>query len=177
MKKRSLDKEEYPYSQDVYQFSTRSRKCYQEFTEQHPDIEIGKGLYNKILRTYGVEIGQYLIDTGQRYTPPHGLPDLLVVKMQPQPHKLADGTIKYRKSIDWDATRKAGKLIYHLNSHTDGYSAKIMRWHLSGKFHLNNYWAFKAVKRIGMRLAKKLKSPERYAALDSYYEIMPKIFD
>ncbi len=94
--------------------------------------------------------------------------DALEGKMVKIPHRL--GTIWVKKykidpdnpPIDLNETKKAGKIIYHLNFHSDGYTA---RWAWSKRNNLVTnliYYSFKATRANGRALAKILKQPNGY---------------
>ena len=64
---------------------------------------------------------------------------------------------KERKMVDWKLTKEYGKLIYHLNMHTDGYYYK---WHWKKQnalFTNKSVYSFKPLRKYKRGMAKLLK--------------------
>ena len=76
------------------------------------------------------------------------------------------GSIRVRKrkldvnrkiNIDWEATKKYKKVIYHLNEHTDGYGYYFFHDRTEARFKNQGRSRFKAARANGRLLAKALK--------------------
>lgn len=81
--------------------------------------------------------------------------------------KFIDGKFNKHLSVDWAATLKHGKKIYHLNEHTDGYKY-LLYFTQSIKFKNRNYYRFKIARQNDRYLAKILKNPDIYGKIDAY---------
>ena len=164
-----LDRTYLPYKYRYYEFSATSLKAYKEFKKENKDIDISKTEYDKIIRTQGTIIADEIIATGFSYKPPRSFPPVKVMKYRPKQYRRADGTLRQRRSIDWQKTKIAGKKIYHLNSHSDGYITNF-KVGKGGAIQLNDYWMFKGCRYSNRALSIAIKSEDRYRLLGNYEE-------
>lgn len=89
--------------------------------------------YLLINDTFNNILFEQLLTTGEKITLPKGLGQLQITKFKPQK----------RKAIDFNATRKYGKTIYHDNIETDGFAARL-HWHKkSYRFKNKYFWSVK----------------------------------
>jgi len=70
-----------------------------------------------------------LLHTGDAITLPKGMGQLQVVKFKPTK----------KRAVDFNATKKYGKTIYHDNVETDGYAARL-HWHKKSYRFKNKYF-------------------------------------
>jgi hypothetical protein len=88
--------------------------------------------YMNIVRTFNKLLFEHLVKTGEEVQLLSKLGKHVVAKYRPK-----------NKKIDFNATKKYGRTIYHRNYHTDGYAVKFM-WRADRKFFTNkSFWAFK----------------------------------
>ena len=126
------------------------KEDYKNEVEKGSKFDITQGEYGNIIRTYNKNLLQYMFDRGRSITLPCKIGRLEFY------HYDMDYNDKKKLPIDWNATNKAGKIIYCLNEHTNGVRYKVV-WKNN---YLKNgcYYMFK-IKREWLRyLAKKLKS-------------------
>lgn len=81
------------------------------------DLQVSKDQFKRILSKFSSKVISKVFDAEEVKLPIIGT---LRVKKIKQKYK--DGKLK----IDWQATKKAGKKIYHLNEHRNGYYYKII---------------------------------------------------
>ena len=114
-------------------------------------------VHRQILQTYYAKIVDRIIFDNLQYMVP-GVGKVLMVKVKPK-LKVIDGVVQVTLPIDWPATRKHGKIIYHPNVMYDGYVFRIKldkvisKSSKVAKFYPST-WTFKRY------LAKQLKNEE-----------------
>ncbi len=104
------------------EFRTASKECYDRFCENNPSITLSFEDYKQVLYTFNTTLILHLLETGDMVKLPYGLGELVINKYKPKRFKtLVDGREIVNLAVNWVETKKAGKYIYHLNAHTDGY--------------------------------------------------------
>jgi len=126
----------------------------------------GKELYTvnrkdfiKIISDFN-KIAVEKIFEGKELQLPSGLGKIWIVKSRDNSPKKTEAV------IDWEATNKAGKVIYYRNQHSNGYRYRI-RWdNNTNTKHANKYYLVpcRAMKRA---LAKIIKAKE-----NDYYQVI-----
>jgi hypothetical protein len=136
------------------QFSQTSRATYKLFIEENPDIKITYLQYINIIYSFNYGFRDYILETGMKGKLPWGIGDFAVSKRKPPITKKTPEGIEFiNLPVDWAKTRKAGKRVYHLNNHTEGFKFSI-KWFLSStRFYDSAIWSFKP-SRITSRLIK-----------------------
>lgn len=99
-------------------FRSGSRENYKEFCEKHPNVDLSFLQFESIIRTYNTELVKYVQETGFIIQLPFGLGSFGIIKYKPLVSKNRLGG----KKIDFHNTKKLGKVVYHLNHHTEGYN-------------------------------------------------------
>ena len=106
---RGKNKAQNPYTlKNTYEF-------YKEEIGSNKLYEVEWDLYQNICHEFYKEIMNYIIEDNGIFELPFRLGKFFVLKEKIDLKKLN------RQAIDWAATNKHGKVIYHLNEHTDGY--------------------------------------------------------
>jgi len=122
--------------------------AYKFYKDKHGP-KVDKSTYRKIC----YEFNKMMVD------------DVLEGKVVKVPHRLGELWIKKYKidldnpPIDLNETKKAGKIVYHLNQHSDGYQC---RWSWSKRNNLVTnmiYYSFHATRANSRELAKIMKQP------------------
>jgi len=101
-----------------------------------------------------------MLETGNTVKIISGFGEIVVNKYKPKRYtKDLQGNERVNLSINWVETKKAGKYIYHLNSHTDGYKYYWMWnwWKTRIKFAF--MWKFEMARINGRLLKTYLKLP------------------
>jgi hypothetical protein len=121
-----------------------SKATYRQFCEENPEIKLSYVEFQNIIYSFNEGFRDYLMETGMKGKLPWGFGDFAVTKRKPRIKKiLEDGSEIISLPVDWKKTREAGKKIYHLNSHTEGFKFSI-KWFLdSRRFKYSEIWTFK----------------------------------
>jgi|DEB0MinimDraft_10_1074344.scaffolds.fasta_scaffold68063_2 hypothetical protein len=117
-----------------------------EYTEDSPHYVDYKD-YRKIVEVVLSLFVKYMVTTGNRISLPHGLGYLYIRKGKDYD--------KAHKKVDFNMTKKLGKVIYHNNRHSNGFYGKF-RWD-KNKHYIKNKQLFKFVP---CRWAKRYLSKE-----------------
>lgn len=152
----------------LYDYSTGGIAAHKAYNKANPSKQLTKSEHRDIISCINEEISDYLINTGNPFKLGHGLGELQIKKKFPAPPMLnEDGTFRIRIPIDWAATNKLWKenpeakenkkLIRHLNSHTNGFTAKLT-WSNTKYMALYECWDFEAGRDFNRKLGKILKT-------------------
>lgn len=142
-----------------------SKKTYDKFHLDNPDINITYSEYEKIIKQINKEYLLYILDTGYNITLPECFGVLFVSKkLKGGLGKTLDGKQYVSLPVDWKETMLQNKLIYHFNSHTDGYTFK-WGWTRNRKFKTTEIWQLKVCKKGNQMLSEHLNDKEK-----SYYQ-------
>lgn len=125
-------------------YSQTSRATYKRFCEAFPDIKLSYLEFQNIIYNFNYAFRDHLFETGMKGKLPWGLGDFAVSKRRPRYKKIMpDGHELITLPVDWVKTRKAGKKIYHLNRHTDGFKFRL-KWFIGSKRFLeSDIYSFK----------------------------------
>lgn len=96
-------------------------KSYQEYVADNPLYQIEYKTFREIITDYFQYLRDQIIEEGREVKLPCRLGSLYVIKHRP---KHLDGR---SLRVDYYSTKKYGKLMYHLNEHSDGYKYRF-RW-------------------------------------------------
>jgi hypothetical protein len=139
---RSTSRETYK----LYKAKTGSTISYQKFA--------------KVLKTWNCKLMDYVIDTGELVKLPHGIGPITINKRKRDTFRLdKDGNKVYNYAIDFKKSKEAGKRIYHLNYHTEGYSFSWSWFPGLSYIKCSSIWSFKASRRYARKLAHILLDP------------------
>jgi len=83
----------------------------------------------------------------------------MVTKKKSKKYNIVNGEEKITLPIDWPKTNKAGKKIYLLNAHTDGYRFKWTWISKDARLYQHDIWVFKPSRVSSRKLAEYLKKP------------------
>lgn len=125
------------------EYRMSSRDVYLKFCKQHPEIDISYKKWLEVIYTYNYGFRDYLIETGAKAKLPWGLGYFSISGKKTKKYKIHHGEQHINLAVDWKETRKLGKRVYHLNSHTDG---KKFRWYwFKSESHIYqaDMWIFK----------------------------------
>ncbi len=91
-----------------------NNELYEFYVEQSTKFEVvNKAVFRKITSEFNKEIGQYILE-GKEVKLPSRLGFLRIRKHENK--KNADSLL-----TDWKLTKEIGKIVKHLNNHTDGF--------------------------------------------------------
>lgn len=143
-------------------FRTASRTTYSSFCEANPDIKISYADYKEVIHTYNKSILYHVLNTGELINIPWGIGPLSINKYKKNIVKKTAGDGEnefYTYAINWPETKKAGKYVYHLNLHTQGFS---YTWFWSPKLSnvkFPHIWRLEVWREVKRELPKRLKDP------------------
>lgn len=141
-------------SRPVNQFRTASKENYNKFKDKYPNIDITYDEFKKIIYTYNDLIVKFVLETGDPIKFPFGLGTLVINKYKPKTYrKNKEGKDVCNLSINWKETKKQGKYVYLLNSHTEGYKYYFMWNYWKARIKCAYIWKFEMA-RVHSRLLK-----------------------
>jgi len=106
-------------TQEVYKFYKQQIKKICESEEEIEKILVDKSLYQTICDEFNKLLIDEILINSEEIRLPYRLGTLRIKKSK---MKYDD---KNKLKIDWAASKKLGKRIYHLNDHTGGYKYKF----------------------------------------------------
>ena len=122
--------------------------------EKQTVYDIDYTLYRKILVDYFQYIRDEVIERSREFKFPCRLGSIAIVKHKP---KYLNGK---SLCIDYKATKEIGKLIFHLNEHSDGYKYRI-HWNKKDSNALNkSKYQLKLTRYNKRHLAQIIKNKE-----------------
>lgn len=140
-------------------YRTGSKEAYDKFCAAHPNINLTFDKWKSIIYTHNHLFRDHILETGDKIKLPWGLGAFSVTKKKSKKFVIHKGKERVALPIDWAKTRKAGRRIYHLNTHTDGYKYRWF-WFLSdARFYHTDIWVFKPSRVSSRKLAEYLKRP------------------
>lgn len=143
-----------PRSQNKIQVDYTLDDIYKYYIDTHPDEEmyVDKKTFKKIIYMFNKKIMQAVLDDSETFKIPKRL-GLLRIKKSKMSFKEGMSC-----KIDWDATRKYGKTIYHMNDHTNNYRYRFF-WQKGTCNAVNkSAYCFEATRTEKRKLAYLLKN-------------------
>lgn len=147
-------------SRPVMGYRTASKEAYNKFTGAHPSVILSFEEFKEVIYTYNALLVAHMLETGDKIKLPYGLGEIVINKYKPKRYKVGlDGVERVNLPIDWVETKKAGKYIYLLNAHTEGYRFH-WQWHWwKTRIRFAFIWKLE-MSRVNSRLLKTyLKKP------------------
>lgn len=116
----------FPMAYVYYMFSQYAKKI--ENKNKNP-LFVNRETYAALIRRFHERVVDKIIFHQYEFKMPYHLGRIFVAKKKAQIYFNENGTIDHKKSklaVDFNATKKYGKTMYHYNTHTKGY---YMRFH------------------------------------------------
>jgi len=145
----------------IVEYRSASFENYKVFSEKYPKINISFDKWKKIIYSWNKAFMHEILETGEKIKLPHGLGDFTINKKKPKKY-IKEGKELINRAIDWKETKIAGKIIYHLNNHTDGYRYTWAWFPRSSKIKYSYCWKFKTSRELSRILASYLKQKDSY---------------
>ena len=121
---------------------------YKDFEKSGDNIyKVDKSIYRDICIEFNEMLVDYIISDAGEIKLPCRLGSLRIKKIKG----------KKRKMVDWKTTKEYGKLIYHLNMHTDGYYYKWYWKKKTALFTNKSVYSFVPLRRHKREVAQLLK--------------------
>lgn len=128
---------------------------YNEYSKEHKNdgYSVDKSTFDKVTRYFNQRVIDLIIDESREFILPVRLGRIRIRKRKTI---LKKGVMK----IDWAASKKNKKILYHLNEHSKGYYYRFY-WNKVGSNATNGKAYFFSAGRINdRRLAKTIKKGE-----------------
>jgi len=106
--------------------------------------------YKSICKQFNKEIMNHIIDENGVFKMPGRLGKLRIRKSK------MNYQDKNKLKVDWKNSREAGKLVYYLNDHTDGYKFRFW-WEKRGPIQNLSYYSFTPTREHKRELSATLK--------------------
>lgn len=121
-----------------------------DFYKKKHGAKVDKSTYRKICYAFNKSVCEDVLE-GKMVKLPHRLGSLWIKKFQVNPDK---------PPIDLNETKKAGKIVYHLNFHSDGWCAR-WSWSKLNKLVSNLiYYSFTPSRENSRAVAAVMKQPD-----------------
>jgi len=127
-------------------YRSAGREAYKRFCSANPEIKIEYKDWSKVIYTFNEYFRDYMLETGAKVKMPYGFGPFAVNKKKLKLYKNflgPDGKPYINLPIDWAKTKKAGKRVYHTNSHSDGYKYGWYWFSDEARFYLSEIWNFR----------------------------------
>jgi nucleoid DNA-binding protein len=144
------------------QYRTGSKEAYNKFCAVNPNISLSFEKWSEIIYTFNYNFRDHLLETGDRCKLPWGMGTFAVSKKKSKRFVTVKGKEHVNMAIDWAKTNKLGKIVYHLNTHTDGYRFKWVWFSIDARFQYPEIWVWKASRTTSRKLAEYLKRPNSH---------------
>jgi hypothetical protein len=140
-------------------YRTGSKEAYKKFCSAHPNINLSFDKWLEIIYTFNYNFRDHILETGDKCKLPWGVGSFTVSKKKTRRFVKIKGKEYTLMAVDWAKTKKIGKKVYHLNSHTDEYRYKWKWFSEDCRFYLRDIWTFKPTRTTSRKLAEYLKRP------------------
>ncbi len=142
------------------EYRSSSKEVYKKFCELHPGIVISFQDWKDVIYGFNEKLRNHILDTGEKVKIPWGFGSLAISKKKRKKEKTFEGKTYVNLAVDWAATRKAGKYIYHFNAHTGGYNCKWYWFLEEGRFFLSDIWYFKPSRESSREMTQYIKKTD-----------------
>lgn len=146
-----------------YDWRSASRDNYKDFCKKHPDLNVSKDEWLKVIYEFNMMIVEHMLETGEKVKLPFGIGEFAINKRKKKKVKMLNGKEFIDLPVDWKKTREKGKIIYNFNFHTEGFSFKWKWFKNSARFKYSDLFYFKA-SRVNSRLLT------HYLTIDENYQ-------
>lgn len=130
-------------------------KSYCEYVKDNPLYQVDYKVFRSILTEYFKHIRDEVIEEGKEIKFPCRLGSFCIVKHKPK--NFNSSSLR----IDFHATKEAGKIIYHINEHSDYYKYRYFWSKYSCNVPNKSKYQLIATRENKRRLAQIIKNNER----------------
>lgn len=148
-----------------------SKENYKDFCRKHPSISITSEKWRDIIYGFSESFRDYILETGEKARLPFGFGEFSIIKKKKEKFKTKDGKEYINLSIDFQKTREKGKIVYHMNYHSDGYSFGWQWFKRSSVIKYSKLWYFKAARPTSRLLAHYIKVNKEYQQLYKEWKV------
>lgn len=141
------------------EYRTSSKAAYDKFIADNPTLSISFEKWKEVIYTFNELFRDYVLESGEKAKLPFGLGSFAISKKKPKRYKTHEGKEYINLPVDWAKTRKAGKKIYHLNTHTDGCRFKWFWFPTESRIYQVHIWNFKPSRTSSRKIKEYLTKP------------------
>lgn len=145
------------------QYRSTQKEVFERFKKKYPQHKIDYNTWVSVIYNFNYAFRDYLLETGYKEKFISSFGEFAITKWKPTRTKIIDGEEKITLPVDWQKTHEYGKIIYHMNFHTDGYKFRWKWFSKHARFNMSALWNFKP-SRVTSRLLK------HYLTLPDYKE-------
>ena len=152
-------------------YRTASKEVYNKFCLRYPEVKLSFVQWKEVIYTYNYFFRDYILETGDRARLPHGFGTFSISKKKSSKFTIHNGVEYINLPIDWKKTRSAGKRIYNLNTHTDGYRYRWYWFIKDARLYQSDIWVFKPSRSSSRKIAEYINKPSSiYSQLYKQWE-------
>lgn len=145
-----------------YDVITSSKQIHKEFSLQNPQLKVDPKSYRKAIEEINTFYMNRILETGNMVILPNGLGKMLIQKNKRRYKLNKDGTKMYLKApVNWKETLEQGKVIYHLNESTDGYTYRWQWIKRSAYIQRSTIWSLNMTMYAKKLLKAKIEDKEK----------------
>lgn len=139
-----------------------SKQNYKAFQKEYSYIKISFDEWKDIIYTFNDKFREYILETGEKIKMPFGFGEFSINKKKRKKVIINDGKEFVNLPIDWQKTKKHGKVIYNFNNHTEGYFFGWMWIKKTTSIRNAELWYFKAGRTTSRLLSHYIKVDKKY---------------
>jgi hypothetical protein len=126
------------------QYKSACKETFKRFKESNPDVKITYALWSSIIYNFNYAFRDMLFETGNKCKLPYGFGEFAIMKYRPKKFIIGqDGGEHINLPVDWAKSRIAGKRVYHMNYHTEGFTFRLKWFIATARFQKSILWSFK----------------------------------
>lgn len=145
------------------EYRTASKEVYNKFCLKYPEVKISFIKWKEAIYSFNYLIRDYIVETGEKVKLQGGFGPLAISKKKSKTYNEFNGKQMINLATDWKKTKLAGKKIYHLNQHTDGYRCKWFWFVREARFYMSDIWVFKPARLSSRKVTAELNRPDSLA--------------
>lgn len=143
------------------EFSSGALINYHKLRREDPTVILSKEDWLNILKTFNSLFMEYLLQTGERDKLPFGMGAMALSKKKAMRiGRDAQGNEYNILPVDWQKSIKAGKKIFILNAHTDGFRAKWKWFPRDSNIRMSGIWSFKPADAKSLEITRYIRDED-----------------
>ncbi len=142
-----------------------SRENYDRFCNSCPAVKLTFDQWRILIYGFNEGFRDYILETGEKVKFPFGFGDFSINKKKRKKIKGVGDKTFVNLPIDWQKTKKAKKIIYNFNFHTDGFFFGWMWFKASARFKYADLWFFKPSRAASRLLGHYITVNDKYQHL------------
>jgi len=148
------------------EYRSSSRDVYNAFCKEYPEVKIDYNKWKEVVYSFNESFRDYILETGNKARYPFGIGEFSINKKKRKRYKTdKNGREFVNMPVDWKRSKEAGKIVFNLNLHTDGYFFGWLWFKPTARFKFTNLWRFKPSRTSSRLIAHYIKSNKEYQHL------------